>query len=103
MERFATTSFSATKLCNIVATLFRIVPTLQTLCCVKNRRCELSHITSPVLVKCVLKCGADHSSASLNYEHFHGHPASKVEVATFYPFALKVGSKFTYIILNALV
>ena len=103
MERFATTSFSASKLCNIVATLFRIVPTLFQHCnavlCLKSSLRIVSYITSPLLVK----CGADHSSASLNYERFHGHPASKVEVATFYPFALKVGSKFTYIILKALV
>ena len=49
------------------------------------------------MVKCVLKCGVDHTLgptlASLNYERL-------VEVVTFYPFTLKVGSKYTYIILG---
>ena len=50
-----------------------------------------------LLVKCVLKCGVDHTLgptlASLHYERL-------VEVVTFYPFTLKVGSKYTYIILG---
>ena len=49
-RRFATTIFSATQRCNIVATLFRIVATLfhiATLCCAKNRRCESFRVTPP--------------------------------------------------------
>ena len=50
-------------------------------------------------VKCVVKCGVhhtwQHTSTSLNYERFHGHALSKVQVSTFHPFTLKVGSKST--------
>ena len=51
MGLFATTVFSATQRCNIVATLFQMVATLSniaTLCCAKNRGCELSCVTSPL-------------------------------------------------------
>ena len=37
------------------------------------------------------------TSASLNYERFHGHQVK------FYTFTPKVGSKYTYIILEALM
>ena len=50
--RFTTTIFTATQRCNIVATLFRIVPTLfqhcsniATMCCAENRRCGSCNIT----------------------------------------------------------
>ena len=59
-----------------------------------------------LLVKCVLNSGVDHtwwrSSASLIYERCHGHQV-KLKKVHFTPFTLKVGSKFTYIILKALV
>ena len=58
------------------------------------------------MVKSVLKCRVDHTwpgtSASLNYERFHGHQIT-LKPGTFYPFTLKVGSKYTYVILEALV
>ena len=53
-RRLATTIFSATQRCNIVATLFRIGTTLfqlcnaSWLCYAKNRRFESSSITSPL-------------------------------------------------------
>ena len=54
-----------------------------------------------LLVKYVLKCGADNTweptSASLNYQRFHGHQV-KLKWFTFYLFTLKVSSKYTYII-----
>ena len=61
-RRFATTIFSATQRCNIVATLFRIVTTLfqhcsniATLCCAKNRRCESSRVTLPLNTALIYK------------------------------------------------
>ena len=48
--RFATTTFSATQICKIVATLFRMVTTLFQYCnavLLWNRRCESSSVTSP--------------------------------------------------------
>ena len=59
-----------------------------------------------LLVKCVLKCGLDQTlgrtSASLNHECFHGHQV-KLKRVHFTLFTLEVGSKNTYILLEALV
>ena len=58
-----------------------------------------------LLIKCVLNCGVAHTwrrnSASLNYERFHGHQV-KFKWVHFNPFRLKVGSKYTYSIHEAL-
>ena len=53
-----------------------------------------------LLVKCVVKCGVDHTwqrtSASLFDLRTFPWPLSKVQVRTFYPATPKVGSKYSF-------
>ena len=67
---------------------------------------HIVHMASISYWSCVLKCGVAHTwrptSASLNYERFHGDQV-KLKKVHFVALTLKEGSKYTYIIREALV
>ena len=66
-RRFATTIFSATKRCNIVATLFgQHCSNIATLSCAKNRRCESYRVTSPLVTRFI-----EEMSYMFSFTFFH--------------------------------